>query len=97
MSNKEDINQLLARYFTGETLSLVQQQELDAWIASHQQEFEQMRRLMNAPMEASAEIHFDAGKAWQKIEPRLENRKRIMAFERKITFSFLWRLRCWCC
>lgn len=57
MSNKEDINQLLARYFTGETLSLVQQQELDAWIASHQQEFEQMRRLMNAPMEASAEIH----------------------------------------
>lgn len=86
MSNKEDINQLLARYFTGETLSLVQQQELDAWIASHQQEFEQMRRLMNAPMEASAEIHFDAGKAWQKIEPRLENRKRIMAFERKITF-----------
>ena len=28
MSNKEDINQLLARYFTGETLSLVQQQEL---------------------------------------------------------------------
>ena len=27
MSNKEDINQLLARYFTGETLSLVQQQD----------------------------------------------------------------------
>ena len=67
MSNKEDINQLLARYFTGETLSLVQQQELDAWIASHQQEFEQMRRLMNTPMETSAEIHFDAGKAWQKL------------------------------
>ena len=74
MSNKEDIIQLLARYFTGETLSLVQQQELDAWIASHQQEFEQMRRLMNTPMETSAEIHFDAGKAWQKNEPRLENR-----------------------
>ena len=86
MSNKEDINQLLARYFTGEPLSLVQQQELDAWIASHQQEFEQMRRLMNAPMEASAEIHFDTGKAWQKIEPHLENRKRVMAFERKLTF-----------
>ena len=61
MSNKEDINQLLARYFTGETLSLVQQQELDAWIASHQQEFEQMRRLMNTPMETSAEM----SRAWK--------------------------------
>lgn len=50
MNNKEDIDQLLARYFAGEPLSLVQQKELDTWIAAHRQEFEQMHKLMQAPV-----------------------------------------------
>lgn len=86
MNNKEDIDQLLARYFAGEPLSLVQQKELDTWIAAHRQEFEQMRKLMQAPVRTAEEIHFDADKAWAKIEPRLENRTRAMTFERKMTF-----------
>lgn len=72
MNNKEDIDQLLARYFAGEPLSLVQQKELDTWIAAHRQEFEQMHKLMQAPVRIAEEIHFDADKAWAKIEPRLE-------------------------
>ena len=86
MNNKEDIDQLLARYFAGEPLSLVQQKELDTWIAAHRQEFEQMHKLMQAPVRTADEIHFDADKAWAKIEPRLENRTRAMTFERKMTF-----------
>lgn len=97
MNNKEDIDQLLARYFAGEPLSLVQQKELDTWIAAHRQEFEQMRKLMQAPVRTAEEIHFDADKAWAKIEPHLENRTRAMTFERKMTFSFPWQLRYWCC
>ena len=45
MNYKEDIDKLLARYFAGEPLSLVQQKELDTWIAAHRQEFEQMHKL----------------------------------------------------
>lgn len=86
MNNKEDIDQLLARYFAGEPLSLVQQKELDTWIAAHRQEFEQMHKLMQAPVRTAEEIHFDADKAWAKIEPRLESRTRAMTFERKMTF-----------
>lgn len=86
MNNKEDIDQLLARYFAGEPLSLVQQKELDTWIAAHRQEFEQMHKLMQTPVRTAEEIHFDADKAWAKIEPRLENRTRAMTFERKMTF-----------
>ena len=86
MNNKEDIDQLLARYFAGESLSLVQQKELDTWIAAHRQEFEQIHKLMQAPVRTAEEIHFDADKAWAKIEPHLENRTRAMTFERKMTF-----------
>ena len=86
MNNKEDIDQLLARYFAGEPLSLVQQKELDTWIAAHRQEFEQIHKLMQAPVRTAEEIHFDADKAWAKIEPRLENRTRAVTFERKMTF-----------
>ena len=73
MNNKEDIDQLLARYFAGEPLSLVQQKELDTWIAAHRQEFEQMHKLMQAPVRTADEIHFDADKAWAKIEPDTGN------------------------
>ena len=99
MNNKEDIDQLLARYFAGEPLSLVQQKELDTWIAAHRQEFEQIHKLMQAPVRTAEEIHFDADKAWAKIEPRLDSRNlelkvlgnhilitRAVTFERKMTF-----------
>ena len=86
MNNKEDIDQLLARYFAGEPLSLVQQKELDTCIAAQRQEFVQIHKQMQAPVRTAEEIHFDADKAWAKIEPHLENRTRAMTFERKMTF-----------
>ena len=86
MNNKEDINELLARYFAKEPLTFMQQKELDEWISAHGQEFEQMRRLMEMPVKASEEMCFDAEKAWQKIESRLEERPRIIAFRRKMTY-----------
>jgi hypothetical protein len=78
MNNKEDIDQLLARYFAGEPLSLVQQKELDTWIAAHRQEFEQMHKLMQAPVRTAEEIHFDADKAWAKIEPHWHNTNPLL-------------------
>lgn len=86
MDKKEDIDKLLARYFSNELLTLVQQKELDEWISANSQEFEQMRRLMETPMKAPDGMQFDAGKAWQKIESRLEERPKVIAFKRKMTY-----------
>lgn len=86
MNKNEDINELLARYFAHEPLTLVQQRALDEWISANGQEFERMRKLMEIPVRVSKEIHFDAEKAWQKIEPRLQERPKTVAFRRKMTF-----------
>lgn len=86
MNKNEDINELLARYFAHEPLTLVQQRALDEWISANGQEFERMRKLMEIPVKVSKEIHFDAEKAWQKIEPRLQERPKTVAFRRKMTF-----------
>lgn len=86
MNKNEDINELLARYFAHEPLTLVQQRALDEWISANGQEFERMRKLMETPVRVSKEIHFDAEKAWQKIEPRLQERPKTVAFRRKMTF-----------
>lgn len=40
MNNKEDINELLARYFANEPLTVAQRRELDEWMTAHKQEFE---------------------------------------------------------
>lgn len=50
MNNKEDINELLARYFANEPLTVAQRRELDEWMTAHKQEFEQMRKVMNASL-----------------------------------------------
>lgn len=86
MDKKEDIDKLLARYFSNEPLTLVQQRELDEWISANSQEFEQMHRLMETPVKVPDGMQFDAGKAWQKIESRLEERPKVIVFKRKMTY-----------
>lgn len=86
MNKNEDINELLARYFAHEPLTLVQQRALEKWISANSQEFERMRKLMETPVRVSKEIHFDAEKAWRKIEPQLQERPKTVAFRRKMTF-----------
>ena len=49
MNCKEDINELLARYFAKEELTGTQQKVLDEWISANAEEFERMRKLMEAP------------------------------------------------
>lgn len=88
MNNKEDINELLARYFANEPLTVAQRRELDEWMTAHKQEFEQMRRVMNASLKTTDEVVFDAEKAWQKIEPHLEERAKIIPFRQKARWVF---------
>ena len=50
MDCKEDINELLARYFAKEELTGAQQQVLDEWISANRKEFERMQRVVEAPV-----------------------------------------------
>lgn len=87
MNNKEDINELLARYFANEPLTVAQRRELDEWMTAHKQEFEQMRKVMNASLKTTDEVVFDAEKAWQKIEPHLEERAKNNSFQAESTMG----------
>lgn len=74
MDCKEDINELLARYFAKEELTGTQQKVLDEWISANAEEFERMQRLMKAPVKMPDKMDFDAEQAWRKVEARLENK-----------------------
>lgn len=74
MNYKEDINELLARYFAKEELTGTQQKVLDEWISANAEEFERMRKLMEAPVKVPDKTDFDAEQAWRKVEAKLENK-----------------------
>ena len=65
-----NIDELLARHFIGEPLSREQQDLLDAWIAAHVDEYQQMKKLMEV---STVPLVFDVEKAWNKVERRLDN------------------------
>lgn len=74
MKSKEDIDELLARHWAGESLSDEQQKQLQEWIAGHAEEYRCLESLVN-DMTAQADVPvFDAHRAWQKVEPRLKSR-----------------------
>lgn len=74
MDCKEDINELLARYFAKEELTGAQQQVLDEWISANREEFERMQRVVEAPVKKPEPAEFNAEAAWEKVESRLENK-----------------------
>lgn len=65
---------MLARYFAKEELTGTQQKVLDEWISANAEEFERMRRLMEAPVKVPDKTDFDAEQAWRKVEAKLENK-----------------------
>ena len=70
MDCKEDINELLARYFAKEELTGAQQQVLDEWISANRKEFERMQRVVEAPVKKPEPAEFNAEAAWEKVESR---------------------------
>lgn len=86
----EDIDGLLARHFAGEPLSEGQERQLREWMARHEEEYRRLASLMAGLSEAEPVPAFDAGKAWQKVEPRLkENRRPVLLAGRRLT-AYWW-------
>lgn len=76
MNYKEDINELLARYFAKEELSRAEQEKVEEWITANNQEFELMKKVIQAPLQQTDTVEFNTQKAWDKINPRLEEHPR---------------------
>ena len=74
MKNKEDIDELLARHWAGESLSDEQQKQLQEWIAGHAEEYRRLELLVNGMTTQADAPVFDAHRAWQKVVPRLKSR-----------------------
>ena len=71
MKQNEDINDLLARHFSNESLTAGQRQELEAWIRHNRSEYERLKKFTDRMAVLPEQVHFDADQAWEKIEPRL--------------------------
>lgn len=86
MNSNEDINGLLAKHFAHEELTPQQQGTLDSWIKANKEEYERLKSLIGKFAAAPGPSDFDAGAAWNKVEPRLTNSSGWRAFEHKAPF-----------
>jgi transmembrane sensor len=87
MNSKTDINELLAKHFANERLTASQQEELNEWISAHRDEYRRLQKLIGASVGKTQGISFDAERAWQKVEARLEERpQKVIPFRRKMLF-----------
>ena len=84
MKQNEDINDLLARHFSNESLTAGQRQELEAWIRHNRSEYERLKKFTDRIAVLPEQVHFDANQAWEKIEPRLT--ANLIPFKRKKHF-----------
>lgn len=80
MEKYDDINDLLARYFAGESISGDEKIALDDWIKANPEEFGKLSVIMHKASETPDVRSFDSEKAWTKIEGRLEHRAEARRF-----------------
>lgn len=73
MKHTEDyINELLAKYISGEKLEEQEKSDIQEWIASHTHEYNRLVKLIS-PKKAPT---FDTEKAWKNIESHIDNSSR---------------------
>ncbi len=86
MKNSIDIDNIIARYFSGEEITHSQKDELMKWAAINPDEFNKLKKIMiSTNFESNSDLIFDKDKAWAKIEPHLNtpvqrNFKRIALY-----------------
>lgn len=71
MNTLHNIDDILARHFSGEQLSADEQRQLDAYRENHADEYRSMAALLAAYGQEAAPMAVDTQAAWQKVEPRL--------------------------
>lgn len=82
MNTHTDIDDILARHFSGEPLSAHQQQALDDYIATHADEYRRVSKLMAEATAAPPTMEVDTRRAWQKVEARLDADRRPSLLQR---------------
>lgn len=82
MNTHTDIDDVLARHFSGEPLSAHQQQALDDYIATHADEYRRVSKLMAEAVAAPPAMEVDTRRAWQRVEARLDGGRRQSLLQR---------------
>ena len=75
MENYNHIDELLAKHFAHETLTIDQQTELSRWIESNSEEYRRLQEIIDMPVLPQITFNVDTEKAWNKIEPQLKPRR----------------------
>ena len=75
MENHNHIDELLAKHFAHETLTIDQQTELSRWIESNSEEYRRLQEIIDMPVLPQIPFNVDTEKAWNKIEPQLKPRR----------------------
>lgn len=88
MVNHDDINDLLARHFAGETLSPEANRRLSEWILENQTEFETLQSMVSQAAESPEPIVVDDEKAWETVVSRVRGKQK--SSRGQVRFLTLW-------
>lgn len=75
MKRKSEINELLAKFFSNDSLSREEEMQLNDWSDLHKDEFERLKIVMQEFPANNASLHFDKSKAWNNINSKLNPRR----------------------
>lgn len=76
MNGSENINELLAKHFSGEALGIDQQAEVDAYIRANGEEYTKLKKVLESIGNRKKKLKVDTEAAWNRIESRLNIGKR---------------------
>lgn len=71
MNISNPIDSILARHFSGEELTVEERRELEAYQASHAEEYRKIESMVGSLSERPRPILVDTGKAWEQVASRL--------------------------
>ncbi|PTL34103.1 hypothetical protein C7120_05970 [Prevotella sp. oral taxon 376] len=76
MDTAINIDEILARHFSDEPLTLEEQKELDAYRADNGEEYQRLNQLVGKLSSDGRELKVDIAAAWRKVEARLGDTRR---------------------
>lgn len=88
MKSINDIDNLLARHFSKESLTAEQEVELMEWISQNRKEYDNLTGIMDRGS-VSDNLTFDTKAAWNKVEPLLNRSIKLNTHKIKVTLAYV--------
>lgn len=72
MKDIDNINELIARCFAGESLNILEENTLQKWINANKEEFQRLSDIINKIDYPREKIEVDVSQAWQKLSIKIK-------------------------